>query len=264
MTVHALHAQKAVVAVGQGRQAHKAASNIAVDFFGHGHDLFRHADARRAAADVDIGPLGLIDQLHRPVDEVVSGLVLGRERHHRLGNIRTFGHLHILGNVNEHGAGAAGFGNLERLPDGVGQLLHIGDKVIVLGDGDGDAGNVDLLEAVPTNQAGGDVAGDGHQGDGIQHGRGDAGDQIGCAGAGRGDDNTHLAGDAGIAVGRMGSALLVGRQHMIDAVACLVQLIVQVQYLTAGVAENVGDALLDQCFHDDLRTRHLPAFCRFQ
>ena len=179
-------------------------------------------------------------------------------------DVQTFGHLHVLGDVDEHGAGTAGFGNLKRLPNGVGQLTNVCNKVIVLGDGDGDTGNVNLLEAVPTDEGGGDVAGDSHHGDGIQHGRGDAGDQVGCAGAGRGDDNTNLAGDAGIAVGRVGSALLMGRQHVIDAVACLVQLIVQVQYLTAGVAENVGDALLDQCFHDDLRTRHLPAFCRFQ
>ena len=60
------------------------------------------------------------------------------------------------------------------------------DEEVVLGDRQGDAGDVDLLEGVGAEDLGGDLAGDADDGDGVEHGRGDAGDEVGRAGAGGG------------------------------------------------------------------------------
>ena len=55
----------------------------------------------------------------------------------------------------------------------------------------------------------------------------------------------------------MRSALLVGGQHMVDAVRILIQLVVQVQHSTAGVAEDGVHALFAEDFNKNLRTIQL-------
>jgi len=48
--------------------------------------------------------------------------------------------------------------------------------------GQGDAGDVDLLEGVGAEDLAADLAGDRHNGNAIEHGGGDAGDEVGGAG----------------------------------------------------------------------------------
>ena len=55
----------------------------------------------------------------------------------------------------------------------------------------------------------------------------------------------------------MGCTLLVGGQHMGDAVGVLVQLIVKVQHCAAGVPEEGVHPLLAENFHKNLRTIQL-------
>ncbi len=43
--------------------------------------------------------------------------------------------LRVFGDVDEDGAGATGFGDLEGLADGGGDVFGAGDEVVVLGDG---------------------------------------------------------------------------------------------------------------------------------
>jgi len=80
--------------------------------------------------------------------------------------------LGVLGDVDEDGAGAAGSCYLEGKADGGGDVFGAGDEEVVLGDGEGDAGDVDLLEGVGAEDLGGDLAGDGDDGDGVEHGGG--------------------------------------------------------------------------------------------
>ena len=61
----------------------------------------------------------------------------------------------------------------------------------------------------------------------------------------------------GVAVRRVGCALLVGGQHMGDAVSVFVQLVVEVQHCAAGVAEEGVHPLLTEHLHKDLRTVQL-------
>ena len=166
---------------------------------------------------------------------------------------------HILGDVHQHRALAAGLGNAESGPHGVGQLLHMPHNKVVLGDGHGDAGDENFLEAVLADIAGAHVAGEGHQGHAVHIGGGDAGDQVGGAGAAGGQHHAGAAGGPGVAVRRVAGALLVGGEHMADLVLALVQFVVEVQHRAARVAEQGIHALLHQYPGEDLRAgkRHV-------
>lgn len=83
----------------------------------------------------------------------------------------------------------------------------------------------------------GDVAGDEHHGRGVHIRRRDAGGEVCCAGAGRGEAHADLSGAAGIAVGRVGRALLVGCEDVGDFVVVIVERVVHVQDRSAGIAE---------------------------
>ena len=124
----------------------------------------------------------------------------------------------ILGNIHQHGALTAGLCNAEGCPHGVGQVFDLAHGEVVLGDGHRDALNVSFLEAVPAQQAGGNVSGKGNHRHAVHISGGDAGDQIGGTRAAGGQHHTGAARCAGVTVCRMGSALLVGGQDMADAV----------------------------------------------
>jgi hypothetical protein len=105
----------------------------------------------------------------------------------------------------------------------------------VFGNGQRDAGDVDFLEGVGAENLGRDVGGDSDDGDGIEHGRGDAGDEIGCAGAAGGEADADLAGGAGVAIGHVGSALLVADEDVMDGE--LAQRVVGGEDGSAGITE---------------------------
>ena len=78
--------------------------------------------------------------------------------------------------------------------------------------------DVDLLKAVPAQQGGGHVAGEGDHGHAVHIGGGNAGDQVGGAGAAGGQHHAGASGGAGVAVGRVGGTLLVSGQDVTDSV----------------------------------------------
>ena len=79
----------------------------------------------------------------------------------------------------------------------------------MLGHGQRDTGNIHFLKGVGAQHFTGDIAGNTDHGDRIQHGGGDAGDQIGRAGTAGGDGHAHLARGAGVTVSRVRRALLM-------------------------------------------------------
>src|SRR5699024_22880 len=142
-------------------------------------------------------------------------------------------------------------GDGKGFPDHVGQIGGPADQVVTLGDGHGDAGDVHLLEGVLANETLAHVDGDKDNGGGVHIGGGDAGGQVGGAGAGSGKAYAHLAGRAGVAVGGMGGALLMGRQDVTDLVLVPVelQLVVNIQNGAARVTEYGIHTLFQQTFH---------------
>ncbi len=140
----------------------------------------------------------------------------------------------------------------------VGQLTGAAHEEVVLRYGQRDARDVRLLERVPADERPGHVARDGYQGNRVHKRRGQAGHQIGGAGARRGQADARAAGGARIAVGHVGRALLVPAQHRVQT--RIVQRIVQVEHRPAGVPEDVLHAFGLQALDERLRTQHAARF----
>ena len=155
------------------------------------------------------------------------------------------------------GPGRPGGGDLERLVQGARQFVHVLHQPIVLGAGPGDADRVAFLEGVGADQMGGHLAGEHDQRNGIHQRVGEAGDRIGGAGARGHQHHARLAGGAGIAFGGMSGALLVAHQHMGDAIRRLEERVIDRQHRAAGIAENMGDALVLERAHHHLRAGHV-------
>ena len=111
----------------------------------------------------------------------------------------------------------------------------------MLGDRQRDAGDVDLLKGVAAENLAGDLAGDGDDRDGVEHGGGEAGDEVGGAGAGGGHADAGAAAGARVAVGHVRGALLVAHEHVVNR-GELAQCVVDRKDGSAGVAEDGGGA----------------------
>ena len=68
--------------------------------------------------------------------------------------------LRVLGDVDEHRAGAAGLRDLERFADGGRNIFGARDEEVVLGHGQRDAGDVDFLKGVGAEHLARNLAGD--------------------------------------------------------------------------------------------------------
>ena len=275
--MHADHAGCERVAPGNAAAAHDRDGAGGVDPAGKGAELLVRAAAHHAAAADEHRLFGLGDHLDEGVHVVeirlghlqAAGVGAAIERGkvagggvllERQGLIVALGGRHVAGDVDEDGAGAAAAGEGEGVSHDVGELLHVAHHVGELRDGHRDAGDVDLLKGVLANETLGDVAGDEHHGRGVHIRRRDAGGEVCCAGAGRGEAHADLSGAAGIAVGRVGRALLVGCEDVGDFVVVIVERVVHVQDRSAGIAEDGIHALLEQTLEQDLCAGHFHIF----
>ena len=210
-----------------------------------------------AAAGVDQRPLGFLDELGGAADlagvafgeDLVAGEVDGGD-----GLVVALRLETILGDVDEHGAGASGGGDVEGLVDDLGKFVDLLDEVVVLGAGTGDAEGVGFLEGVAADQFAGDLAGDGDDRDGIHHGVDQAGGEVGGAGAGGGAADADFAGGARVAFGGEGGIFLMPHEDVADLV--IVEDVVEGQRDAAGIAEHAIDALAGQAFGQHFRAAH--------
>ena len=148
-------------------------------------------DSHHAVPGEDDRPLGAVDQVHRlpaarrPTREARAGSRAGAPGLPSQTNSAR-GLLGVLGDVHQHRPGAAaGARHVERLVDGRRHLGHVRHQVIVLRDGEGDAGDVGLLEGVRPDEPACPPDRDATMGEGIEHREGgDARDHVGGPGPG--------------------------------------------------------------------------------
>src|ERR1700735_3678902 len=124
-------------------------------------------------------------------EDFVSGKMDGSDR-----DIVTLRLENILGDVDQHRAGTPAGGDVEGLVYHLRQVFQFLDQIVVLGAGACDAEGVGFLGSVAADQLTGDLASEGHDGDGIHHGIHEAGNQVGGAGSCGGAADTHFAGSA--------------------------------------------------------------------
>ena len=153
---------------------------------------------------------------------------------------------HILGDIDDHRAGATGAGDKKGLPDNPRQLLGPLHQIIVLRDGTGDAGDIGFLEGVPPDIGIPYLPCEANQGDRIHIGRGNSGDEIRRARSRGSEHHPHFSRGSGVAVRSMHRPLLVLRQNM--GKLHLVEFIIQRQHRTARIPEDEVDPFLFQAF----------------
>ena len=271
--VHADHARGERVAPLEAAAAHEGHGNGRVDALRKFQKLAVRPAAHHAAAADEEGLLGSADHFDQLVHvmlirlrcaQVVRSALDERAeppfRSMRLpGQGRVFRHLRgrVFHDVDEHRPRPAAAGDGECFAHDVRELCSVAHHVIALGDGHGDARDVNFLEGVLAHEVFRHVAGDEHHGGRIHVGRGDARGKVGAPRAGGGKAHAHFAGGTGIAVRRVGSALLVRGQDVPDLAAVAVKLIINIQNGAAGVAENGIDALFEQAFHQNFCACHL-------
>ena len=213
--VHAVHAGQAEVegmGAGEAAEAEQRGDDRYLGLLRQLHELVPGAGDDDAVASHDYGSLRLSDELGGGVDLLRIALQLGFVA----GQVQGLRVLELAGllldiarDVDEDGTGAARGGDVERLFEGLRNILDVEDELVVLGDRDADAGDVGLLEAVAADEPADDGAGDADEGHGVHPGVGDAGYKVSGAGTGGRPGDAGFAGDAGVGVGGVTGGLLV-------------------------------------------------------
>lgn len=218
--VHPQHPQREGVRLGEGALAHQRRGGGDGEPLGELAHFFVAPGVDGSAAHVEDRARGCVQELRRAGD--LHGMPLGgrpvtadlcRALGGRVLEIATGD---VPGQVNHHGAGPAGRGDMERLVDHPREIARVLDQVVMLHHGERDAKGVCLLEGVLANVKGGHLAGERHNRDGVHVGVGDSGDQVGGSGTGGADAYSDAPGRARVTIRHMGAALFVARQNVAD------------------------------------------------
>ena len=240
--VHAEHAEGQVVVAGHGAEALEGHGDGDLGFLGELAELAVGAGGDDTAAAVDDGLAGALDggEGHVDLDGVGrGGQVVAGEVHRGVEvGVGDEGVLDVLGDVDEDGAGAAGGGDVEGFLDDAGDVAGVLDQVVVLGDGATDLDHGGFLEGVGADDLRGNLAGDGDDGEAVELGVGQAGDEVQRAWAGGGHGDAGLAGGAGVAFGGEDAALFVAGQDGADLVRTVGEGLVHGHGGTARVGED--------------------------
>ena len=164
--------------------------------------------------------------------------------------------LHVLGDVDQHRPRPPALRDVERLVQHARQVRDVLDQIIVLGAAARDADRVAFLERVRADQRRRHLPRDADHRDRIHQRIGEARDRVGRARPGRHQHDADLAGRARIALGHVRRALLVPHQD-VPHLVLLEDRVVHRQHRAAGIAENIGHALIHQRLDHHLRARHL-------
>ena len=184
--MHAEHAEPLLVGGGISAEPHQGRGD---GIAGHAHEFAQSLARLRpgiddAAAGVEDRALGIGDEVDGGRDRALVAVDLRPiALMLRVGEagIDAFGELDVLGDVHDHGSGAAGARDVERLVQDAAQIVHVLHEIIVLGAWPGDADGVAFLERVVADEMGRHLAGDADDGDRIHQRIGQAGHRVGGA-----------------------------------------------------------------------------------
>mmetsp|Transcript_21101 Transcript_21101/g.51973 ORF Transcript_21101/g.51973 Transcript_21101/m.51973 type:complete len:352 (-) Transcript_21101:159-1214(-) len=258
-TVHAEHVQRERVELVKGAEALESCGHRDLRLDGELAHLVARPGANDARARVDEGPLRLGDELRGALDRLVRAhgdAVYGLGVHVGLGvwlHLECAGS-YVLGQINEHGARAAGHGDLEGLVDAARKLLNGAYEHVPLGAGRGDAHRVALLEGVGANRTCRHLPTEDYHGspilERVLHGR----DEVGGAGPAGDEDHTGPSRHTREALGHVPCALLVAAEHKLEVLA-LIDGIKDGEDGATRVAKDGGDLVLSHHLMKDDGTR---------
>ena len=122
-------------------------------------------------------------------------------------------------------------------------------QIVVLRNWKRDTGDIGFLECIRTQQLATNLAGNAHDGRGIQHRRSNTRDHIGGARPRSSDGNSYSSGGPGVAVGHVSRALFMANQDVMNRT--VFESIVGRQDRAARIAEYVRDAFALQAFPEN-------------
>ena len=196
----------------------------------------RTVDQIRDLFEIRISPLHRLLRLH------FHGRKLGH------------GRSDILRNVHQNGTLSAFLRDLKCSAQGRRQILDLPHDRVMLRDGHGDAAGKDFLEAVLSDLIRADIARNGDYGNTVHIGGGQTRNDVRRAGAGSRDHDTGLPGRPRVTVRRVGSALLVRGQDVLDLISVIIKRVIDIQDRAARITEHGIHTLFDQDLGNDLRT----------
>ncbi len=261
-SVHAGHRDEVAVVAGQGAEAHEGVDAGEVSEFDEFLEFIVGVGVDDATASVDEGTFGFPDHLGGAADlagvafgvELIAGEMDGIDR-----LVVGEGLEDVLRDVYEDGAGASGCGDVEGFVEDSREFRDVLDHEVVLGGWTGDAEGVGFLEGVSTDELGGDLTGDGDDGDGIHHGVNEAGDEVHGSGARGGAAYTDLTRSARVALGGESGILFVPDEDVFDGV--VIHGVVEGESDAAGITKDHFYAFAGEAFKQDVRAAHESAWC---
>ena len=261
-TVHAEPAQRERMRLGKTADAHERGRHGDVRGLGELLEFRRRAAGDDAAADIEHGALGLLDEADDFVERDVVGFQVGlgvaAQTFLDLGERRPDGLrldlLDVLGEINDDRAGASRLRDVKGFLHDARNIVDVRDEITVLHDGQRQADHVRFLKRAAANHGLRDLAGDGDERTGIHVGVGDGGDEIRRAGAAGAHAHAGLAGDARIAFGGETAALLVARENSADL--GVRERLVDFHARAAGIGEDDLDVLAFKRLDKDVAAEH--------
>jgi hypothetical protein len=257
LPVHARHAEVQRMRFGDGADAEQGGDDRDAGLLGEGPHLGVGVPEDDAVADHEQGPAGGGDELRRgpEVFAEVGGWAVGRLGDWTTAALRGTGPfhflvLHVLRHIDEHRAGPALGGDMERLAHLCRQLGDVIHRHAVLGDGERDPDDVGFLEGVAPDHGARHLAGDRHDRRTVHLGRGDPGDEVGGARPRRRHTDARASGGARIPVRGVGRGLFVAHQDVAQG-RSLRQGMVERHDRAAGIPEHqLHPLLLEQAAED--------------
>jgi hypothetical protein len=255
--VHAQHAEELAVAGRVGAQPHQRIGDRVAEQVDQRAQLVRGIAEQHAAAGIDVGSLGVQQQLQRLADLAAVALAHRVVRAHLdLVGVAVVADLlegHVLRHIHHHRARPAAARNVKCFFHRHGQILGILDEEVVLDDRPRDADGVAFLECVEPDRRRRHLARNDHHRDAVHVSGRNTGDRIGQSRPRSHQRDADIAGRPGVAVGGMHSGLLVAHQHVLDGVL-LVERVVNVENRAAGIAPDVLHAFGLQCLDQHFGT----------
>ena len=258
VAVHAGHAHGQLVGLGERAARHQRGDDGDAQLDRERAQFLGRVGPHDAATGIDDGPARHGDEVERLADH----LAVATDRRLVAGQLHLLGPVpvarlveDVLGDVDQHGAGAAGRGDVERLLDGAGDPLDGGHELVVLGDRHRDARDVRLLEGIRTDGGRGDLSRDGQHRNRVHHRVTQPGDQVRGGGT-RGDDaDTDATGGVGVPLRHVDGALLVANEDVMEF--RIDQRVVGRENRPTRIAEDRVDAELLEGSHHGLCTSDL-------
>ena len=257
--VHAKHADKLGIGAGIGAQTHQRVGDRVTQRLRDFGQLLRSLAENHAPSGVNHRPLrrhqqidGFTDLPGMPFEHGIVGAqidalgVFERDLDVRRRD--------VFGNIDHHRPRAARRRQVESLFDRRRDFLDALGQEIVFDARTRDADRIDFLKRIAADKRSRDLPGQHYHRNRIQVRRGDPGHGIGGT---RSRGNQHDAGfprGAGVAIGGMSRPLFVAYENVLD-VFLLIQRIVNMQYRTARIAEQILNTFAFKRFDNDFRTR---------